>query len=274
MNAIQPSSDRLSGSNIRHRGRAVAATFRRTVARFVIVIAFALAVVSGSGCSQSPPPPPKPVIPLATELRVLQPGDNWVYKGEEEFRFNDTGKSVTLQVTRTVSVIQTTLDGKPFLATSSSGESIAPNGYKNVTSWLYYFTQDPKTRDVWEQADTRGKDGTLRTLAKPSRGLIGTWSANKTHTTEDSYSNGDQAKEVVAVTGTEEVETPFARITCWKVTITGTTTEDGKTSNFRQTVWIAPQLGRAVKGEYTSTSIDRTVTGKLLLMSTNVDPKD
>lgn len=251
-------------------------TVRGSVRTAGALCALLLIAVAG-GCNSSPPSAaqsapaaPLPTVPLAAELRVLQPGDNWEYEGTVEVRFHETGKTVALKTARTVSVVQAKLDGKPFLALVTADEGTAPNGYREVLSWSHYFTQDPKTRDVIGHADTRGKDNSVRTVAVPSLDLPGTWQATTTFTFEDLFSNGDKDNKSVAVTGTEEVETPFARVACWKATVQGTTVERGEPRTSRSTVWVAPQLGQPVKIQSTVSFPNRTLTGTSVLKSTNV----
>src|SRR5262249_12924385 len=124
---------------------------------------------------------------------------------------------------------------------------------KRDYKWVEYISQN-ETRDIVIHGDTEGENGALRRLAAPVRFWPGNWSRTTSFATEAKYDDGFTVRCELTVKGTEEVETPIGKLSCWTGECESSIDyKDMKNVSVeRRTFWFAPQIGALIKERWTT----------------------
>jgi hypothetical protein len=215
-------------------------------------------------------------------MRTLQPGDNWIWEMEETTRSAGDEKTTSARGTKSISVAYSDFDGKRTLALSGTMEQFGKDEVKRDYKWVEYIAQN-ENRDIVIHGDTEGENGALRKLAAPVLFWPGIWSRTTTFATEAKYDDGFTVRCKLTVKGTEELETPIGKLSCWTGERESSIDyKDAKNVSIdRRTFWFAPQIGALVKERWTTiehrpNAKERRREGSFSLQSANVpnEPKE
>lgn len=196
--------------------------------------------------------------PPAALLRLLCPGDNWVYRvtgtltppGAE-------ARELTGQIT--VSIAEDRLSGRPDWMTilfSQQFEIAQPDGSKQpmpAPDWMFSFVQNAPDRNLCIVADNMTANGAPRIAKAPQIFYPGTWSLQTAYDNRLDFDNGDQVKNVLKVFDRELVEVEAGSFSSWVARISS---ESPATGLIEGKDWWTPELGAPVKFSTRSTMPD------------------
>jgi hypothetical protein len=203
-----------------------------------ILLVFCGLLIYGCGGSGGNPIPT--ARPLASSLRILQPGDSW------STGFTTNNGSVTGQINTAITK-------------SSSGDLVETTVLEGEIS-TRYLEQDLSTSDLKIR-----RLGNTEFPEKPFS-APGAWSIGK------SFSWSLKGLSVTfKIEGQEEVQVPLGKFMAWRVK------QSQDTSSVKVTgiYWYAPDVGTWVKAEYTTTFTEGQYKGQsyfynAYMLSTNV----
>ena len=170
-----------------------------------------------------------PVYPVATQTRLLQAGDTWVYAVSETSDGNTTRSH--LKVTLRAAM----LNGSPVLQETSTQDTT-----DGPFTTVRQLVQDATTRVV----STVGEREIIPPQADtsvPTTYLPGSWSVNTAFTTDT---------DTLQVAAIERVGTSNGTFNAYKTTVQGRVTVGNEYD--AETRWYAPQLGTYVRLESSS----------------------
>ena len=194
----------------------------------------------------------------ATSLRLLHPGDTWVYRvagtltppGSEPLEL--TGQIA-------VSIVEDRLasraDWKTILF-SQRFEIVQADGSSQpmpAPDWMFSFVQDTTTRDASITADNMTKDGSPRIARTPQVFYPGAWSPRTAYENRLDFDNGDHVDNTLSVFDQEQVETEAGSFTCWVARISS---QSAATGLIEGQDWWTPELGAPAKFSTASTMPD------------------
>ena len=215
------------------------------------------------GCGGSGSTKPETFYPLASQTRLFQPGDTWIY---------DTNERTTIAAA--------TLDGKPVLTRVDGGGDGSGGGGYGVA----YLSQDENGEVVY--IGKKGIDHTVllpddparevQLLPAPQPILFGTWAVGKSVSFKLLYDNYGAVRPdegnyaTLTIVGTEKVKTPLGTFDTWKVE--GKPDGDTNYAQISGTYWYAPQLGVFVRSHELIDGADGETYGTFdkTLKSTNI----
>jgi hypothetical protein len=205
---------------------------------------------------------------LATQTRLLKPGDKWVY--------SVTGTSIGINppVTGT-GTVTITISSQPFnggvaLARETVDHFVTTDNNSIDFDTTTYFTQDAASRDIKEIGES-SSDSLPQAVVTPQTIEFGSWTNNETLSPSLDFGGGDvEPLASQTVVGTETVQTPIGSFAAWKVT-----TPSPLPALPRPFVWDwAPQLGAPVRFEtlylYSTNQATVNVPATAVITSTTV----
>ena len=206
--------------------------------------------------------------PLATQTRVLQPGDTWVY----DVNGSTVGVSpaVTGSGTITITVSSKPLNGATVLAIDRTDHFVTSTGRTLDLVFTKYISQNSANRDILELGES-STGSSLQTVAVPQTIIFGSWTNGATLNPTLDFGGGDvETGPMQTITGSEVVQTPAGSFTAWKVTSPNSFSAGSNPIVFD---W-APQLGAPVRYAtfygYSSPSGSADITATATLKSTTV----
>jgi hypothetical protein len=194
----------------------------------------------------------------ATLLRMLHPGDEWVYRaagtltppGAEAFDL--TGEI-------TVSIVEDRLLRRADWMTirfSQRFEITQGDGSKQpmpAPDWMFSVVQDGTARDVSVAADNMTRDGSPRIAKTPQVFYPGKWSPQTAYENRLDFDNGDQVSNTLKVFDQDVVETGLGAFACWVARISSKSVATGLIEGQD---WWTPELGAPAKFSTVSTMPD------------------
>jgi len=200
----------------------------------------------------------KPDLSPATSLRLLRPGDQWVYRVSGTLT-PPGAQPLDLEGQITVSIVEDRLAGRSDWMTilfAQRFEITQPDGSKQpmpAPDWMFSVVQDAIGRDVSVAADNMTGDGSPRIAKAPQVFYPGAWSSRTAYENRLDFDNGDQVSNTLRVFDQEQVETGSGAFACWVARISS---KSAATGLIEGQDWWTPELGAPAKFSTSSTMPD------------------
>jgi hypothetical protein len=185
----------------------------------------------------------------ATSLRLLHPGDSWIYQASGTLT-PPGGQPSDLTGEISVSIVPDRLAGRSDWLTilfSQQFEIAQADGSKQpmpAPEWMFSFVQDEESRDLAITADNMTRDGTARLAKAPQVFYPGSWSAQTAYSNRLDFDNGDYVENRLTVFDQERVDTTPGSFLSWKARISSNSAATGLIEGMD---WWTPDLGAPAK---------------------------
>jgi hypothetical protein len=194
----------------------------------------------------------------ATSLRLLRPGDSWVYRIAGTLT-PPSAEPLDLTGQITVSIVQDRLLNRSDCMTilfSQRFEITQADGSKQpmpLPEWMFSFVQDASNRDLSIVADNMTRDGGPRIAKAPQVFYPGSWSSRTAYSNRLDFDNGDHVDNTLNVFDKEQVETESGSFPSWVARISSVSVATGLIEGKD---WWTPNLGAPAKFSTSSTMPD------------------
>lgn len=200
------------------------------------------------------------VFPLTSKMRQYQAGDTASYQFSGSLTDLQTGQTISVSGPATSSCTSrngTDVTISTSLTVSGNGRTVAINA-----SAVYNQAADGSLQIV----GYTDSNGTTHTTSSTTYTQPGTFSSPLAASGTTSFTDGSTLNSSFTVQGQQQVSTPAGTFATWKVA----DTSQGNGTNSTATDYWYPERGIYVRQDFTTTNSQLTLTGSMVLQSTNV----